>query len=322
MDTTAQGATFGDVMARGRRHYLLIRRKRRLITALKALMVMFVVAAVALAAWLPINQYVSARKQAAVAVAAMNRVRKWPQGRIAEELKEVQRYNAGIAASGQSSLGEFPDPFATGADKKDANKVVTRSERDGTYQSLLNEGRGVMGAIQIPKISLKLPIYHGTSDEVLDKGVGHLYGTSLPVGGKNTNTVLTGHRGRPNTLLFTRLDELKVGDVFYLNTLNHTFGYQITAIHVIRPDDTHLYKVKPGKDLVTLMTCTPYGVNTQRLVLTAERRPIPKDIPYPEDAQGDALLTGGLTILGVLALGLVTLAIRHRRHWPVRHGAR
>lgn len=309
-------------MEQGRRRYAVIRHKRRFINFLKAMMALCVVAAIALVLWLPANQYVNARKQEAEAVAAMNRVSKWPRGKIAEELAAAQQYNADIAASRQDSMGEFADPFAPGVGAKGHKRVVTQSERDARYQSLLNVGGGVMGVIRIPKISLKLPIYHGTSDEVLDKGVGHLYGTSLPVGGASTNSVLTGHRGRPNTLLFTRLDQLDTGDVIYINALDHTFGYQITSIHVVKPNDTHLYKVVPGKDLLTLMTCTPYGVNTRRLVLTAERRPIPKAIPYPDDARGDGLLRGSLTALSLLALGVLTLVVWHRRKWPVRHSMR
>ncbi|WEV66884.1 class C sortase [Bifidobacterium sp. ESL0769] len=315
-------STFAEVMASGARSFMIIRRKRRMISALKILMALVVVVAIGLALWLPVNQYVNARKQEAQAVAALNRVQKWPRGKIVQELKRAQQYNASIAISGQNSLGEFPDPFSAAPAKNSKERNATQSERDETYQSLLNEGKGVMGVIQIPKISLKLPIYHGTSDEVLDKGVGHLYGTSLPVGGASTNAVLTGHRGRPNMALFTRLDQLDKGDVIYLNTLNHVIGYQITSIHVVKPSDTHLYTVVPGKDLVTLMTCTPYGVNTQRLVLTAERRPIPKAIPYPDDAQGDALLKASLIGIALLVFIVAILAYRHRRHWPVRHGLR
>ncbi|WEV72889.1 class C sortase [Bifidobacterium sp. ESL0790] len=314
--------TFAQILEQGKRHYVVIRSKRRFISFLKAMMALCVVTAIALVLWLPANQYVNARQQEAEAVAAMNRVQKWPRGKIAEELAEVQRYNADIAASRQDSMGEFADPFAPGVGATGHKRVVTQSERDVRYQSLLNVGGGVMGVIRIPKISLKLPIYHGTSDEVLDRGAGHLYGTSLPVGGASTNSVLTGHRGRPNTLLFTRLDQLDKGDVVYINALDHTFGYQITAIHVVKPTDTHLYKVVPGKDLLTLMTCTPYGVNSHRLVLTAERRPIPKAIPYPDDARGDGVLRGSVTALALLALGVLALVVAHRRKWPMRHATR
>ncbi|WEV76429.1 class C sortase [Bifidobacterium sp. ESL0800] len=315
--------SFGEVVQKGLEHADLVRRKRRIINAMKALAAFLVIAAVALALWLPANQYVNARRQEAEAVAAMNRVRKWPQGKVVEEYRAAQRYNASIASSGQRSLGEFSDPFASAVkNSKGGKKALTTSQKDKTYQELLNDGGGVMGVIHIPKISLKLPIYHGTSDEVLDKGVGHLYGTSLPVGGKSTNTVLTGHRGRPYETLFTRLDQLRQGDVIYIDTLGRTMGYRVTAIHVVSPDDVHLYKVRQGKDLVTLMTCTPYGVNTHRLVLTAERRPIPKDIPYPEDSVGDGLLWGTITALSIIAVGIIFILIRHRRHWPVRHAKR
>lgn len=304
-------------------HAATIRRKRRAINVLKALAALLVVAAVTLALWLPANQYVNARRQEAQAVAAMNRVRKWPQGRVVGEYHDAQRYNAAIASGGQGSLGEYSDPFAPDVrNSKGGRKALTSSQKDATYQGLLDEGGGVMGVIHIPKISLKLPIYHGTSDEVLDKGVGHLYGTSLPIGGASTNSVLTGHRGRPYETLFTRLDELDRGDVIYIDTLGRTIGYRVTAIHVVDPDDVHLYKVRPGKDLVTLMTCTPYGVNTHRLVLTAERRPIPKDIPYPEDSIGDGLLRGSVTTLSIIALGIIVTLVRHRRRWPVRHALR
>ncbi|WEV63550.1 class C sortase [Bifidobacterium sp. ESL0732] len=304
----------------GLNHAAVIRKKRRIINSMKAVAALFVVAAVALALWLPANQYVNARRQEAEAVAAMNRVRKWPQGKVVGEYQAAQRYNASIASSTQHSLGEFSDPFASSVKNSNGGrKALTSSQKDTTYQGLLNGGGGVMGVIHIPKISLKLPIYHGTSDEVLDKGVGHLYGTSLPVGGKSTNSVLTGHRGRPYETLFTRLDQLRQGDVIYIDTLGRTMGYRVTAIHVVSPDDVHLYKVQQGKDLVTLMTCTPYGVNTHRLVLTAERRPIPKDIPYPEDSVGDGLLWGTITALTIIAVGIIFILMKHRRHWPIRH---
>ncbi|WEV41549.1 class C sortase [Bifidobacterium sp. ESL0682] len=311
--------SFSRVLRHAKTHYHVIHRKRMLINALRALMALCVVCAIGLALWLPANQYINSRKQEAEAVAAMNRVKKWPQGRVAQEFAAAQQYNAGIAA-GKQSFGEYVDPFASGPESQQGKKkVATRSEKDTAYQSLLNEGGGAMGMIRIPKISLKLPIYHGTSDKVLDNGVGHLYGTSLPVGGKSTNAVLTGHTGRPYELLFTRLDELKKGDVIYINTLDHTIGYKIVARHVVLPDDTRFYSVVPGKDLVTLMTCTPYGVNTHRLILTAERRPIPKDIPYPEDSSGDGVLMGICGMLAVLAVGITINLIRHRRKWPIRH---
>lgn len=312
----ADSVTFEDALLSGFHHFTRVRRKRRIIMTMKTIMVMMLLTALGLALWLPVSQYVNARSQRADAAAALNHVAKWPQGKVADEFHRAQRYNAAIAASGQQSLGEYADPFIAKANRSGA---PARSEKDDEYRTLLDEGNGVMGVVEIPQISLKLPIYHGTSDAVLNKGVGHLYGTSLPVGGASTNSVLSGHRGKPHALLFTRLDELKVGDAFYVETLNRMMGYRIVAIHVVLPKDTHLYKVVPGRDLVTLMTCTPYGVNSHRLVLTAERRPIPQDIPYPDDAYGDGLLWGVLVGTAIALVGIVVLAVRHRRHHMMRH---
>lgn len=142
---------------------------------------------------------------------------------------------------------------------------------EDSYQSLLNQGTGVMGSIEIPKIGVDLPIYHGTEDDVLSNGIGHLEGTSLPVGGTNTHCVLTGHRGLPNSKLFTRLDELKENDLFYLNVFGEMLAYKVNQIEVIEPDEVEKLNIQEGKDLVSLITCTPYGLNTHRLVVTGER---------------------------------------------------
>ncbi|WEV58998.1 class C sortase [Bifidobacterium sp. ESL0728] len=263
----------------------------------------FVILTVVLIMWVPVHWVVNSRNEALAAIQAERDVMKWPRGEVAKELHAAQAYNQQIAASGQTRLGEVKDPFN---DKPDED---TESAKDATYQSLLKGPTGVMGTIRIPKVSIHLPIYHGTARSTLTIGSGHLYGTSVPVGGKSTNAVLTGHRGLPNALLFTRIDELKKGDIIYINTLNHTMGYRVKAIHVIDPKDVHLYKVVPGKDLVTLMTCTPYGVNTERLVITAERGNIPQDIPPLVDAAADAQLYGLLTALVVAILGFL-LAMR------------
>ncbi|MGN1141321.1 MAG: class C sortase [Oliverpabstia sp.] len=141
-----------------------------------------------------------------------------------------------------------------------------------SYNHILNiSDTGVMGSIDIPKINVNLPIYHGISEEVLSVGVGHLEGSSLPVGGKNTRTILTGHRGLPNSKLFTRLDEIEKEDLFFIHVLGNTLAYQVKEIDVIKPDETDSLHIIPDKDLATLITCTPYGINTHRLVITGER---------------------------------------------------
>ena len=137
-------------------------------------------------------------------------------------------------------------------------------------------GNGIMGNIIIPRIQVNLPIYHGTDAEVLDRGVGHLLGSSLPVGGENTHTILSGHSGMASQKMFTDLEQLAQGDVFYLNVLNETLAYQVIQISTVLPYETDLLGIVPGEDLCTLVTCTPYGINTHRLLVRGSR------IPYEE----------------------------------------
>ncbi len=140
------------------------------------------------------------------------------------------------------------------------------------YETLLDiSGNGIMGTIEIPKIDVSIPIYHGTKEEVLSVGIGHLEGSSLPVGGENTRAILTGHRGLPNAKLFTRLDEMEQGDYFFIHMAKDTLAYQVEDIQVILPEDVEKLKMKAGEDLISLITCTPYGINTHRLVVTGKR---------------------------------------------------
>lgn len=128
-----------------------------------------------------------------------------------------------------------------------------------------------MGYIEISKINIKLPIYQGTSEEVLSRGVGHLDYSSLPVGGENTHTILTGHRGLPSAKLFTDLDKLSEGDRFYIHSLDKVLAYKVDQIKVVLPHETDDLKIVGNKDYITLITCTPYGVNTNRLLVRGER---------------------------------------------------
>lgn len=143
------------------------------------------------------------------------------------------------------------------------------------YENVLNLGNGVIGTVEIPKIKVNIPIYHGTNNDVLNVGAGHLEDSSLPVGGNNTHTVLTGHRGLPSSKLFTRLDELKKDDLFFIRILDETLAYRINKIEVVLPDKVS-YSIIDNQDLATLITCTPYGLNTHRLVVTGKR------VPYKE----------------------------------------
>lgn len=148
-----------------------------------------------------------------------------------------------------------------------------------SYDELLNlHGSGLMGYVEIPKIDVNLPIYHGTSEEVLDKGVGHLIGSSLPIGGEGFHSVLTGHSGLAGKRLFSDLEQLALGDRFFLHVLGETLAYEVSEINRVLPHETELLTAVAGEDLCTLVTCTPYGVNTHRLLVRGSR------IPYDNSA--------------------------------------
>ena len=148
------------------------------------------------------------------------------------------------------------------------NEPLVEHNRLPDYNSILNVGgTGMMGYITVPKISQELPVYHGTSDGVLSVAVGHLQGTSLPVGGENTHCVVSAHRGLPTAVLFTHLDRMEIGDIFYFTILDRTITYEVDQIRIVKPDDASLIQIKDGKDYCTLLTCTPYGINTQRLLV-------------------------------------------------------
>lgn len=174
---------------------------------------------------------------------------------IAEAYEEAQKYNDILYQTG-------------GAIADDGASILT----EDSYQSLLNlSGTGVMGSLEIPTINVNLPIYHGTDDDVLSAGIGHLEGSSLPTGGENTHCVLSGHRGLPSSKLLVRLDEVEEGDYFYLRICDNTLAYKVTQIQVVEPDEVESLSIQAGKDLCSIVTCTPYGINTHRLIVTGER---------------------------------------------------
>lgn len=157
----------------------------------------------------------------------------------------------------------LPDSFAIAA---------ASEEPDEEYMACLNlTGDGMMGYVQIPKIDIKIPIYHTVSTEVLEKAAGHLEGSSLPIGGEDTHTVISAHRGLPSAALFTDLDKLKEGDHFLISTLDQILCYEVDQITVVEPTETEALRVEDGKDLATLLTCTPYGVNSHRLLVRGHR---------------------------------------------------
>lgn len=200
------------------------------------------------------------RHQNAAAIAGYQaKIRRLSKAKRQSILGEAQAYNA------QHTVNSVEDDVF---DKN--NRVVLHHP----YDTLLNPaGDGIMGYLRIPKIRLRLAIYHGTSDKVLKKGVGHVQGTSLPVGGTSTHTVLAAHRGLPSAKLFTDLDKLKKGDQFYITVVGKTLAYKVDQIKVVKPNQVSALNIVPGMDLVTLLTCTPYGVNTHRLLIRGHRVP-------------------------------------------------
>lgn len=155
--------------------------------------------------------------------------------------------------------------------KKYNDQLFYKQERE-KYEDVLNySSTQIMASIEIPVISMNLPIYHGTSEEVLNSGAGHFSFSSLPVGGKNTHCLLTGHRGLPNAKLFTRIDELKEKDLIYIHVCKKELVYEVEKIYVIKPEEILDIQIESNKDLLSLITCTPYGINTKRLVVQAKR---------------------------------------------------
>lgn len=151
------------------------------------------------------------------------------------------------------------------------NRYEMSEEERETYNSLLNFPGGVMGYLEIPSIKVKLPIYHGTDESVLQVGVGHIEGSSLPVGGESVHSVLSGHRGLPSAKLFTDLDKLSEGDIFTIQILDEALTYEVDQIRIVEPQELDMLAIEEGMDYCTLVTCTPYGINTHRLLVRGHR---------------------------------------------------
>lgn len=192
---------------------------------------------------------------------------------------------------------------------------ITGAPQDDTYKSLLNvTDDGVMGYVTIKKLDVKLPIYHGTDDAVLASGAGHLEGSSLPVGGVGTHSVITGHRGLPAAKLFTDLDQLEEGDTFTVTVLGRTLTYQVDQVKIVLPDETDDLAIDPDQDYCTLLTCTPYAVNTHRLLVRGVRVDNPTDANVPADAKRiDPLAVAPLIAVPILVVLLIVL-LRGRSH--------
>lgn len=201
---------------------------------------------------------------------------------------------------------------------------IEEREASDEYLGLLNiESDGIMGYIKIPKIDVEIPIYHSTSSKSLQKGVGHFEGSSLPVGGKNTHAILSGHRGLPSSKVFTDLDQLKKNDMFYIYVLDKILAYKVDQIKIVKPSETKDLNVIDGKDYVTLVTCTPYAINTHRLLVRGKR------VDYDENVLNnikvskkitapDIIFIGGLIIAFIIVIFTIRKILKINRRRKVR----
>lgn len=193
-------------------------------------------------------------------------------------------------------------------DNSTSRFVMTEEQRD-IYEALLNVAdNGVMGYIEIPRVKCNLPIYHGTDEAVLQVAIGHVQGSSLPVGGAGTHCVLSGHRGLPSAKLFTNLDKLQTGDIFMLRVLDNVLTYEVDQILIVEPQETGALRIEEGKDYCTLVTCTPYGINTHRLLVRGHR------IDNIEEAKtvrvtADAIQIEPLLVAPVVAIPILLLLL-------------
>lgn len=244
-----------------------------------------------------VSNWLNSREQSYVVQSYSSALSALDEAKIADEWQKAQAYN--------QALGNVPlsDPYTS--------EAASGSE---AYLTVLNiADNGVMGSIKIPKINVDLAIYHGTAATVLEHGIGHLEGSAVPVGGEGTHAVLTGHTGLRNARLFTDLEQLAVGDEFYLYILDEVLAYQVQSITVVEPTDVSTLEAVPGEDLVTLVTCTPYGINSHRLLVTGVRVPYTEQeiAQRVEDTQAvigrEVLVT--LVALAVLAVIVVVAVI-------------
>ncbi|MDY5025722.1 MAG: class C sortase [Oliverpabstia sp.] len=201
---------------------------------------------------------------------------------------------------------------------KKQNRWVLSEEEYEEYEGLLNiGGTGIIGYIEIPNIKVSLPIYHGVDEAVLQIAVGHFEGSSLPVGGEGTHCVISGHRGLPSAKLFTNLDEMEEGDLFMMRVLDETLTYEVDQIRIVEPEDLSALDIEEGKDLCTLVTCTPYGINSHRLLVRGHRvenLESASSIRVTADAmQIDPVMVAPVIAVPILLILLIWLLVHYRK---------
>ncbi len=269
-------------------------KKSRKIVSLVLLIAFFIGLSILL--YPAISQYYNSRMQMKAIVEYEQLADKLSESDIKKTMDKAREYNKKIA-----SLG-FP---------------LTEAEELGGYDDILNvDGNGMMGILNIDKLRLQLPVYHGTSDSVLNSACGHLEGTSLPVGGIGTHCVLSAHRGLPASKLFTDLDKVEVGDVFTITVFGEVLTYQVDQIKIVLPSDTADLAIDRNKDYCTLMTCTPYGINTHRLLVRGRR--IETEEQKELKITSEAFLINRLIVTPIVALPIIFVLIMYVIFKPVR----
>ena len=278
------------------------------------------VAALCIMLYPAVSNHINEKYQSEIQIAYEEIIEQSDELKLAEIKERAITYNQSII------------PGTADANSFQKEAILAASENYNTQ--LDPSGNGIMGYVEIPKINVNLPIYHGTEVDTLEKGTGHLIGSSLPIGGENTHTVITGHSGMASQRMFTDLEQLEVGDVFYLYVLKDVLAYQVYDTEPVLPHDTERLKISSGEDLCTLITCYPTGINSHRLLVQSKR------IPYetaqvaevelelevtqqPSNWQEQYLFGILLGVVGVLLIALVLLAVViYRRRQPDRKAGR
>ncbi|EOH95228.1 class C sortase [Enterococcus pallens] len=257
-----------------------------------------------------ISNYLLVRSQTMVVEHYQTKVAELPEEQKAELKKETKKYN-------QSRIESTPSLGNTFSEEKVQDTKGNAVDDSGNQifdvmQAMLGE---TLGTIEIPKIGLSSPIYKGTTEEILQKGIGWLEGSSLPAGGDSTHTVLTGHRGLPTAELFTNLPEVKKGDQFVISYLDEKLAYEVDQILTVKPEETEALRIEPGKDYATLITCTPYMVNSHRLYVRGHRVPYSEEKIAAEKKAGKQPFTKYLVygIAGLIILLLLLFILRRRK---------
>lgn len=300
-DWIVKGDHVYDTRRERRRLRLRRRHSRRVFRLLAAVTTIFCLAGVGTFAWLGVEQAGAARR--AAESSALTAKDDHSAEKYARMVAKARAYNRMLTDHAQVIGERLEDDGTIDGD------FGFKSDKE--YQSLLDFGDGIMASVEIPSIGVDLPVRHGADSYALDNGLGHLHGTSLPVGGTSTHSVITGHTGVADKALFTRLTELRKGDVFYVKVAAQTLAYRVTRIRKVDPDDLKSLQIERGRDLVTLVTCTPIFLNTYRLLVTGERVSMPDDAPYPEDAPKTSgrdtrpYLISGVTLLAGLPAAII-----------------